>query len=158
MTVYRGRTFEDYDVGEQFESDGRTVTEADLRLFEGATGSTHPAHVDHEYAADHPLIDGVVAHGTLTLAVTDGFLSETVTQPAALALNYGHEEIRYLEPVYPGDTVTATIEIVETTRRSEAWGLLELDVALTNQADTTVLTERQTVIVATAENDHVDAD
>lgn len=155
MTVQGERTFEEFTVGEQFESEGRTVAEADLRLFVGATGSTHPAHVDHEYCADHPLVDGVVAHGTLTLAVTDGFLADEVTGSAALALNYGHESVRYVEPVYPGDTLSANLEIVETTRRSEAWGSLTLDVALSNQDDETVLTETQTVVVATADNEHV---
>jgi len=153
--MYEGRTFQDYEIGERFESEGRTVTEADIRMFVGATGSTHPAHVDHEYCADHPLVDGVVAHGTLTLAVTDGFLADEVTAPAALALNYGHENVRYVEPVYPGDTLTAEMEIVETDRRSDEWGSLTLDVELTNQDDDAVLTETQTVVVATSENESV---
>jgi acyl dehydratase len=153
--MYEGRTFQDYEIGERFESEGRTVTEADIRMFVGATGSTHPAHVDHEYCADHPLVDGVVAHGTLTLAVTDGFLADEVTAPAALALNYGHENVRYVEPVYPGDTLTAEMEIVETDQRSEEWGSLTLDVELTNQDDDAVLTETQTVVVATSENESV---
>ncbi|QCC49391.1 MaoC family dehydratase [Halobellus limi] len=153
--MYEGRTFQDYEIGERFESEGRTVTEADIRMFVGATGSTHPAHVDHEYCADHPLVDGVVAHGTLTLAVTDGFLSDEVTTPAALALNYGHENVRYVEPVYPGDTLSAAMEIIETDQRSEEWGSLTLDVELANQDDDAVLTETQTVIVATSENESV---
>lgn len=57
--MQEGRTFENFAVGNQFESDARTVTEADIRLFVGAAGSTYPAHVDHEYCADHPLVDGV---------------------------------------------------------------------------------------------------
>lgn len=155
--MQEGRTFEDFAVGDQLESDARTVTEADIRLFVGATGSTHPAHVDHEYCADHPLVDGVVAHGTLTLAMTDGFLADEVTGPAALALNYGHKEIRYVEPVYPGDTLSATLEIVDETRHSDEWGLLTLDVILSNQDDQTVLTETQTLIVATSANENVSA-
>ncbi|MFB6105573.1 MAG: MaoC family dehydratase [Halobacteriaceae archaeon] len=152
----RGRTFEDYDLGETYESEGRTVTEADLRLFVGATGSTHPAHVDHEYCADHPLVDGVVAHGTLSLAVTDGFLADEVAAPAAIAMNYGHESVRYVGPVSPGDTLSASMELVEKTPRGDDWGLLTLDVTLSNQRDDPVLRETQTLVVATAANPAVE--
>ncbi|MEF8905059.1 MAG: MaoC family dehydratase N-terminal domain-containing protein [Haloarculaceae archaeon] len=47
------RTFEDFEVGQRFETGGRTATEADIRMFVGATGPTDPIHVDHDYAADH---------------------------------------------------------------------------------------------------------
>jgi len=116
-------TFEDFEVGQRFETGGRTATEADIRMFVGATGSTDRIHVDHDYAADHPLVDDVVCHGTLALAITDGLLADEIAQDAALAMNYGHDGVRYLGPVYPGDTLTATAEVTETREKEAGWGV-----------------------------------
>jgi acyl dehydratase len=121
-------TFDDFEVGQRFETGGRTATEADIRMFVGATGSTDRIHVDHDYAADHPLVDDVVCHGTLALAITDGLLADEIAQDAALAMNYGHDGVRYLGPVYPGDTLTATAEVTETREKEAGWGVVVTDV------------------------------
>lgn len=152
------RTFEDFEVDETYRTSGRTVTESDIRMFVGATGSTDPIHVDHEYAENHPLIENVVAQGTLALGLTDGLVVEAVAGDAALSMNYGHDEVRYLAPVYPGDTLSATVEVVETTRRDEEWGVVVVDVEVQNQDDRTVLVETHRLLVATAENPAVDSE
>lgn len=150
------KTFSEFEIGDTFRSEGRTVTEADIRMFIGATGATHPLHVDHEYAADHPLVDGVAAHGVLSLSIADGFLADFVTRVAALGLVYGHETIRYLSPVYPGDTLTVSAEIVDKTEKSDEWGVLSADVDVSDQDDELVITEVQKFLVARA--DHPDLD
>lgn len=148
------KTFEDFPLGETFESDGRTVTEADIRLFIGATGATHPNHVDREFATHHPVLDldDVVAHGVLTLSVADGFVSETLgAGETLLATNYGYDRVRFLNPVYPGDTVTATIEVVDRAERDDDWGRLTLDVTVTKQTGDAVLVAENVQLVATAD-------
>lgn len=146
------RTFESFEVGETHRTSGRTTTESDIRMFVGATGSTDPIHVDHEYARSHPLVDGVVAQGTLTLAVTDGLVVEAVAGDAALSMNVGHDEVRYLAPVYPGDTLSATVEVVETERRDDDWGRVIVTVDVVNQEETSVLTEEHRLLIATSDN------
>jgi acyl dehydratase len=146
------RTFEVFNVGDSFETAGRTVTEADIRAFVGATGSTDPIHVDHEYADKHPLVEGVVAQGTLTLGVVDGLVAGAVAGDAALAMNVGQDGIRYPAPVRPGDTISATAEVVETTRKDEDWGVVVTDVTATNQSRTTVFVETHRFLIATVEN------
>lgn len=152
------RVFKDFETGETHHTSGRTVTESDIRMFVGATGSTDPIHVDHEYAESHPLVDEVVAQGTLALGLTDGLVVEAVAGDAALSMNYGHDEVRYLAPVYPGDTLSAAVEVVETTRRDDEWGVVIVDVEVTNQDDRTVLVETHRLLVATADNPAVDVE
>lgn len=146
------KTFEDFSVGDTFESDGRTVTEADIRLFIGATGATHPNHVDREFATGHPVLDldDVVAQGVLTLSVADGFVSEALGEgETLLAANYGYDRVRFLDPVYPGDTVGATIEVADREERDDDWGRLTLDVTVTNQDGDAVLVAENLQLVAT---------
>lgn len=147
--VAAARTYEDYDVGETYGTGGRTVTDADIRLFNGATDGSHPNHVDREYAAGHPLIDDVVAQGVLTLGILDGFVVDEVSSDAAFALNYGYDRVRFLEPVYVGDTVTASIEIADKERTDETWGVLDLDVAVENQHGDVVLAAHNKILVVT---------
>lgn len=146
------KTFEDYEVSETYETKGRTATESDIRLFIGATDSTHRNHVDHEYCDQHPVFDGVAVQGVLTLGVADAFVADAVSKDAILALNYGHDSVRYLEPVYPGDTISGTIEITDTDKRDNDWGIVTMDVTLVNQDDVDVLYESHLMLIATADN------
>lgn len=147
------RTFEEFDVGERYTTNGRTVTNSDIRQFIGATGSTDPIHVDREYAEAHPLVDDVVLQGTLLLGIADGCLVDAVAGDAALAMNYGHDEVRYLGSVSPGDSVHGEIEITETTPRDEEWGLVHATAELVDQDGETVLVDRHRLLVARRDND-----
>ena len=131
--------FEDFAVGQRFQSWGRTITEADIRLFLGATGADHPNHTDAEFCRRHPIFRGPVALGVLVLSVVDGFIAEAITRYAAPCLNYGHDKIRYLKPVYPGDTIRADIEVISSEAKNDEWGLLTVKADATNQAGELVL-------------------
>lgn len=150
------RLFEDFEEGEQYETDGRTVTDSDIRMFVGATGSTDPIHIDREYADAHPLVDDVVLQGTLLLGIADGFLVDAIAGDAALAMNYGHEEVRYLGGVTPGDTVRADIEVTDTSERDEEWGLVTARIELRDQGGETVLVDDHRLLVATGANPAID--
>lgn len=150
------KTFEEYEVGQTFETGGRTATESDIRLFIGATDSTHRNHVDREYCKEHPIFEGIAVQGVLTLGIADAFVADAVSKDAVLALNYGHDSVRYLEPVYPGDTISGTIEITETNQRNEHWGLITMDVELGNQDGVDVLYERHLMLIATANHPYVE--
>ncbi|WP_227378174.1 MaoC family dehydratase [Haladaptatus halobius] len=146
------RTFESFDVGETFHSRGRTVTESDIRMFIGATDAADPIHVDHEYAEAHPLVETVCAQGTLLLGIADGLLVDKLANNAALAMNYGHDKVRYLTAVYPGDTLTATLEITATDRQNDEWGKLTIRIDMVNQNDERVLIDIHRLLVGTDAN------
>ncbi len=139
--------FEDFAVGQRYHSWGRTVTDADIRLFLGATGADHPNHTDAEHCRQHPIFHGPVALGVLVLSVVDGFIAEAITRGAAPCLNYGHDKIRYLRPVYPGDTIRATIEVTASEIKNEEWGLLTVQADAVNQAGDLVLVNANKLLI-----------
>lgn len=142
------RVFGDYEIGECYRTRGRTVTDSDIRMFIGATDATHPNHVNSEYARNHPVFDDVVAPGVLTLGLADAFCAETISRPAAYGMNYGHDNVRYLAPVYVGDTISGEVTVSDAEEKNETWGLLDLGVELTNQDDETVLVEDHKMLIA----------
>lgn len=140
--------FGDYEIGQSHQSSGRTVTHSDIRMWIGATDATHPNHVDRNYAANHPVFDDIVAPGVYTLSLADAFCAETISRPAAYGMNYGHDNVRYLEPVYVGDTITGTVTVANLENKDDTWGLLTLDVELSNQNDETVLVEDHLMLIS----------
>ncbi|WP_255152069.1 MaoC family dehydratase [Halorarius halobius] len=150
------RTFAEFEEDESYVTEGRTVTDSDVRMFVGATGSTDPIHVDREYADAHPLVDDVVLQGTLLLGIADGFLVDAVASDAALAMNLGHRNVRYLAPVSPGDTVHGEVAVTGLRERNEEWGVVECRVELVDADDETVVVDDHDLLVATAANPAVD--
>lgn len=143
----RGLYFEDYAVGQRFTSGGRTVTDADIRLYLGATGTAHPNHTDEEYCKRHPVLKGICAPGVLVLGLVDAFIAETVTQQMASSMNYGHDKVRYIRPVYTHDTVHAEIEVTACDVRDDEWGLVRLAARALNQDGDSVLFDEHVVVV-----------
>lgn len=139
--------FEDYAVGQQFTSDGRTVTDADIRLYLGATGTAHPNHTDEEYCRRHPILKGICAPGVLVLGLVDAFIADAVTRHMASSMNYGHDKVRYIRPVYTHDTVHAEIEVVDSAVRDDDWGLVTLEARAVNQDGELVLFDTHVLVV-----------
>jgi len=142
------KLFADYQVGETYQANGRTVTHSDIRMWIGATDGSHPNHVNREYCRDHPVIDDIVAPGLLTLSLADAFCAQEVSKDAAYGLNYGHDDVRYLNPVYIGDTISGVIEVDDREVRNKTWGLLTLDVLLVNQDSQEVLVENHKMLIS----------
>lgn len=91
----------------------KTVGESDVYLFAGITGDLGPNHVDEEFMRKTPY-GRRIAHGVLAV----GFMSTCSTKvigdlPAAAVVSYGYDHVRFPKPLYIGDTVTVTYEIVE---------------------------------------------
>jgi 3-hydroxybutyryl-CoA dehydratase len=102
--------FEDLEVGREWESLGRTVTEADIVNFAGLSGDFNPIHVDHHFASQ-TLFRKPIAHGMLVFAIASGL---GVNSPPVRTLAFlGVKEWHFREPVYPGDTVRIRGKIVE---------------------------------------------
>ncbi|MBS1882693.1 MAG: MaoC family dehydratase [Actinobacteria bacterium] len=141
------RYFEDYRVGQRFVTGGRTLTNADIRLYMGATGTDHPNHCDEEYCRRHPVLEGVCAPGILTLGLLDAATTSSVSRFMAASMHYGHDKIRYLRPVYVGDTIHAEMEIVECADKDAGWGLVKMDQRAVNQRGEDVLYNLDVLIV-----------
>ncbi|MEJ2540231.1 MAG: MaoC family dehydratase [Gemmatimonadota bacterium] len=100
--------FADLRVGMTAES-SRTVTEADIVLFAGITGDLNPVHVD-EVAARRSRFGGRIAHGILTAGYVSATIGMKLPGPGAI---YMEQTLRFTRPVRIGDTVTATVQVVE---------------------------------------------
>lgn len=130
--------FEDYRVGEVRHSYGRTVTEADIVAHAGQTGDFYPHHMDAEFCATQPFGQRM-AHGTLVLSMAIGMLAGEINEEA---MSYGYDRVRFIKPVFIGDTIRATAEIVELVahpRQPERFGMAHERVLVTNQEGETVL-------------------
>lgn len=99
--------FEDYVIGATRQTMGRTITEADIVLHAGQTGDNFPHHMDAAWAATQPF-GRRIAHGTLVMSVAVGMTAGDVNPQA---MSYGYDRVRFVAPVYIGDTITVTAEI-----------------------------------------------
>jgi len=131
------RCFEDYGLDEVRTSLGRTITETDIVLHAGQTGDFFPHHMDAEWSAGQTF-GARIAHGTLILAVAVGM---TATEINTEAFSYGYDRIRFVAPVFIGDTltVTATISGLRPHPHRSGSGIVEEAVVAHNQHGTVVL-------------------
>ncbi|MBG03778.1 MAG: (R)-hydratase [Rhodospirillaceae bacterium] len=103
-----GYYFEDLSVG-MSASYAKTITETDIVLFAGISGDVNPVHLNQEFASD-TMFEGRIAHGMLTANFISTVLGTKLPGPGCI---YLRQDLRFLAPVRPGDTVHAQITITE---------------------------------------------
>ena len=103
-----GYYFEDLSVG-MSASYAKTITETDIVLFAGISGDVNPVHLNQEFASD-TMFEGRIAHGMLTASFISTVLGTKLPGPGSI---YLRQDLRFLAPVRPGDTVHAQITITE---------------------------------------------
>jgi acyl dehydratase len=113
----RGLYWEQWDVGAEFESPARTVTEADIVMFAGISGDYNPLHVDEEYCRN-TAFGGRIAHGTLVYAIAAGLLFQLHLYDDTLIAFLGFDELRFTKPVRAGDTIHARVKVLEKRETS----------------------------------------
>ena len=99
--------FEDYAVGSQRKTSGRTITETDVVVHAGHSGDFFPHHVDAEFARKTPFGERI-AHGTMTFTIGIGL---TASQINTVAFTYGYDRLRFPKPVFIGDTIYTRVTI-----------------------------------------------
>lgn len=130
--------FEDYVVGSMRTSIGRTITETDIVVHAGQTGDFFPHHMNAEWCKTQPF-GARMAHGTLVLSVSVGMLAGEINESA---MSYGYDKVRFVAPVYIGDTITSKAEIIakrEHAKRPEDFGMVDEQVSVINQKGETVI-------------------
>ncbi len=143
----RGLYFEDFSLGDEITSAGRTITEADIVNFAGLTGDFTQLHMNVEAARQGPFGQRV-AHGLLGLAIASGLLVQLGYLEGTL-LAFRELTWRFSLPVYIGDTLRASSRVAELKplRRLGA-GAVTFSVELLNQQDQVVQSGRWLVLVA----------
>lgn len=96
----------------------KTVSESDVYLFAGITGDLDPNHVDEEYCRKTSL-GHRVAHGALIIGYTSAASTRILQDFERPMVSVGYDRIRFLKPVYFGDTLTIDYEITSIDREKE---------------------------------------
>jgi oxepin-CoA hydrolase/3-oxo-5,6-dehydrosuberyl-CoA semialdehyde dehydrogenase len=123
--------FGELEIGRTIRTASRTVTLADIEHFAEFTGDNFYAHMDEEAAKANPFFPGRVAHGYLILSFAAGLFVDPA--PGPVLANYGLDNLRFMKPVSPGDTLSVRLTAKEKTRRNDDYGEVRWDVAVTNQ-------------------------
>ncbi|MDF2776033.1 MAG: phenylacetic acid degradation protein paaN [Geminicoccaceae bacterium] len=132
--------FEELRIGETLVTHRRTVTEADIVNFAGISGDFFYAHMD-DVAAKESFFERRVAHGYFVLSAAAGLFVDPA--PGPVLANYGLESLRFVKPVYIGDTIQAKLTCKQKTAKETPpdgipQGVVAWDVEVTNQANETV--------------------
>lgn len=126
-------------IGDQVVSASREVTLDDIETFAHFTGDTFYAHMDEAAAAANPFFPGRVAHGYLLVSWAAGLFVDP--EPGPVLANYGLENLRFLTPVSPGDTIRVELTAKQIIpRETDEYGEVRWDAVIRNQADELVAT------------------
>src|SRR2546425_10728636 len=138
------RFFEDIQVGEEYESPGRTVTEADIVLFAGLSGDYNVLHTDAEFMKASTFGERI-AHGLLGLAIQSGLLTRAM-QPYA-TLGSGTLRWKFKAPIKIGDTIRVRARVTGKKDMKPDRGVIVLERTVLNQRDEIVQEGETDVIV-----------
>ncbi|UII54190.1 MaoC family dehydratase N-terminal domain-containing protein [Cytobacillus spongiae] len=114
--------FDEYEVGEKWSSQGRTITETDIVNFAGISGDFYSLHTDKEYAATTPFGERI-AHGMLILSIGTGLMEFSKGKLAAF---YGIERLRFVKPTFIGDTIHVEMIVDDLEDKGNGTGVLTI--------------------------------
>jgi acyl dehydratase len=135
------RYFEDFQVGEVHETRSYQVSREEIVAF-ARQFDPQPFHVDDE-AARTSIFGGIVASGWHTASICHRLIVEDTLGKAASLGSPGVDELRWLRPVRPGDTLTARVEVLSLTpsRSKPDRGAIKFRFEVRNQNGEQVMTE-----------------
>jgi oxepin-CoA hydrolase/3-oxo-5,6-dehydrosuberyl-CoA semialdehyde dehydrogenase len=125
-------------IGDTLKTASRTVTISDIEHFAEFTGDKFYAHMDEEAARASPIFEGRVAHGYLILSFAAGLFVDP--DPGPVLANTGLENLRFLTPLYPGDSMRVELTVRAKSLKSEDTGVVRWAVEIFNQKDELVAT------------------
>ena len=132
----RPQHFEAYELGAERGTLGRTITETDIVLHAGQTGDFYPHHMDAEWCRTQEFGQRV-AHGTLIFSVAVGMTAGDVNP---LAFSYGYDRLRFIKPVFIGDTIRGKVTIADNRdHKRPEFGMVVEHLEVVNQREETVL-------------------
>jgi acyl dehydratase len=141
--------FESIEVGDVIESIPRTIVESDIWLFAYLTADFFPIHTDIEFARKTPFGERI-AQGMLVLSIALGMIDQVVLSRfdvSSVVAFFGIQNVRFLRPVFIGDTVKAISKVKEKVDRDEKSGVVTYYLEVKNQRDETVLTADYSVLI-----------
>ncbi len=143
--MIKEQSFEDYILDDSRQTLGRTITETDFVIHAGQTGDFYPHHMDAEWCKTQDFGQRI-AHGTLIFSVGIGMTAGDVNP---LAFSYGYDRLRFIKPVFIGDTLTVKVTIKEKRDfpKRPDHGMVVEAVEVRNQHGQTVLACEHLLVV-----------
>jgi acyl dehydratase len=143
----KGKFFEDWRIGVEFETGSRTISETDIVIFAGLSGDFNPLHINEEFAKKS-VFGTRVAHGFLIHSISIGLINQTGYFDGTVMAQLGHNNISFLKGVIPGDTVKVKckiIELRETSNRER--GIITFEAVIVNQKDDVVAKSERVLMI-----------
>jgi len=129
--------YEELTVGQSITTESREITLADIETFADLSGDHFYAHMDQDAAARNPFFDGRVAHGYFLVSMAAGLF--VYPEEGPVLANYGLDDLRFTEPVYPGDEITIQLTCKQKSyRRGKGYGEVRWDLQAINQDELVV--------------------
>lgn len=149
--------FEELEVGDSLITHKRTVTEADIVNFAGISGDFFYAHMD-ETSLEGSIFEKRVAHGYFVISAAAGLFVDPKRGP--VLANYGLDNLRFIQPVYVGDTLHVKLTCQRKTKKDKKegqipQGVVEWYVQVINQKGEAVALETVLTLVACKEETSV---
>ena len=136
VTTSSGLCFEDLQVGDEYQSPGRTVTEADIVIFAGLSGDYNVLHTDAEHMKAS-VFGERIAHGLLGLSIQHGLLTRSMpdlNDERFIALKW-----KFRGPIKIGDTLRVRGRLASKKEAEEpGWGMITMERQVVNQRDEVV--------------------
>ncbi|MGI8612101.1 MAG: phenylacetic acid degradation bifunctional protein PaaZ [Sphingomicrobium sp.] len=126
-------TMSELAIGDTLKTGSRTVTLEDIEHFAHFTGDKFYAHMDEQAAKASPIFEGRVAHGYLILSFAAGLFVDP--DPGQVLANTGLENLRFLTPLYPGDSMRVELTVRSKSLKSDEAGVVRWAVEIFNQKD-----------------------
>jgi acyl dehydratase len=139
--------FEDFSVGQSFTTPGRTISEADVMNFAAWTGDNNQIHTDAEFAKQTRYGQRIV-HGMLGASLCLGLIARIGAFEGSAVALLGIDGWRFTAPVFIGDTLSCTVEIVGTRLTSKGnTGVVQRELKLINQRGEVVQQGRMDILM-----------
>mgnify|MGYP001336916787 FL=1 len=133
-----GMFWEEWDIGAEFQTASRTITEADIVNFAGISGDYNPLHIDEEFCKQTQF-GTRIAHGPLVYSIAAGLLFQLHLYDDTLIAFLGFDSLKFTLPVKIGDTVRVRIEVLEKRETSKPdRGVMKRLLQVLNQRDEVV--------------------
>lgn len=136
-TTVTSMWFDDFRVGDEFVSAGRTITETDLVIFAGLTGDIVSLHLDAEHAAQTQFGQRI-AHGALIFSISVGLMTQTVRMHDSIIAYYGIEKLRFTKPTFIGDTIHLSKRVAALEAKDATRGVITFEAEVRNQRGETI--------------------
>lgn len=133
MITLKAPFFEDFEIGEEIITEGRTITRSDVVNFAGVSGDFEPLHLDKEFG-EKTVFKENIAHGMCIMAVASGNIARTGILKNAVAF-YGIDEWRFTKPLFFGDTIRVKVKVENKTDTKPDRGIVDLFLEIINQND-----------------------